>query len=119
MAFPDNFDSSKYEFLSRVSYKGVSYQKNFYVVLNSVEDSSDLIIGRIKFILIDCENHISFLLEEKRATNTYQGYYTIENLSEKIYRYHVHEDLVDYYPLPSYKFSAHECIILKHSNLFM
>lgn len=116
---PEDFDIRSYEFLSSVVVQGTAYETNSYLILDSFEDTTDLLVGRIDSIMLDSANQISFILEEKVASNTMDGYYKIENASDPKFRHMFHKDLLDYYPLPAYNFGGNLCITLKHSVLCM
>ncbi|XP_034231743.1 uncharacterized protein LOC117639894 [Thrips palmi] len=115
---PANFSWNTVEFLSKVLVKGTSYEIGYYLVLDSSE-ASNLIVGRISHIMLDELNEVSFLLEEKEAVNSFNGYYKVEDMATPLYRYQRHKDLCDYYPLPIYQFLGASCLTLKHSVICM
>lgn len=116
-AIPHDIIVSKTEVMDMVTVKGIKYEKGFYVVLNQ-EGTSDLLVGSIDMIILTSSNTVSFLLEEKIARNTFNGFYTIEKPALHSRQHYCHkyvQDLLDYYPLPSYAFQGDECLVLKHS----
>lgn len=115
---PDKLSFSTTEFLNKVLVKGTSYETGDYLVLDSSE-GSNLIVGRIAHILLDEFNDVSFLLEEKEAINSFQGYFKIEDMTTPSFRFQRHKDLCDYYPLPAYTFLGALCLTLKHSVVCM
>lgn len=115
---PEKFSSINILSLKSISVKGILYRINEYLLLDSL-DSTSLVVGRVAFILLNNANNVAFVLEETVARNSYQGYYELEKMSKKSYRYLSHEDLPDFYSLPAYKFSDVSCLTLKHSAVFM
>lgn len=119
-ALPDDFNFDGVDSLDSVKVKGTCYQKGLYLVLAGNEENSNLIFGEIDMILLDGKNNVSFVLKEKEGINSFNGYYKIIEASKLKYHHIFHKNLIDYYPLPAYKYSGHpECISLKHSVLCM
>lgn len=119
-AIPAHIKSSKQEVMNSVTVKGTKYEKGFYLILDHDKEESDLIVGAIDTILLSSENKVSFLLKIKKAQNSFNGFYIVERpgpTSRKRYEFKLVEDLVDYYPLPSYNLQGDECLVLKHSSV--
>ncbi|KAK3928351.1 Zinc finger protein 136 [Frankliniella fusca] len=113
-ALPDNFNPANYEALNVIRVKGTEYKVGFYVALSSSMLSTSLQMGKIDTILLDSSNHVQFLVKSVEAFNSFEGYYVVSETKAgfKLIR---HEELTDYYPLPSYVLQGKECISLKHS----
>lgn len=113
--FKGGFDAERTEALDSIVVKGIEYKKGLHLVLNSNMDSSSFEVGCIDLIFLDDSNNVSFLLEVKEAVNSFQGYYCLQSPSVASFKLTRHEDVNDYYPLPSYYLRGHECLSLKHS----
>lgn len=77
----------------------------------------DLQVGRIKQILVTPNDSIYLVLEVHTAESSWCGYYVIK--TQETSRVINIKDLPDYFPLPSYLVNGKNCIVLKHSTIFM
>ncbi|KAK3932682.1 Zinc finger and BTB domain-containing protein 17 [Frankliniella fusca] len=113
-ALPENFNPSQYEVLDTIKVKGTEYKTGYYIPLNSSMLSTSLQVGKTDIILLDSSGCVCFLVQSMEAENSFQGYFTI-NSNKISFQLLKHEELNDYYPLPSYEVTGKKCITLKHS----
>jgi len=119
-ALPSDFNFDGVETLDSITVKSTCYRKGLYVVLAKEEETTNLIFGEIDTILLDAENKVSFILKEKLGINSFNGYYKLQDIHKLKYQHVLHQNLIDYYPLPAYTtLHRDECITLKHSNVLM
>lgn len=117
MAFPPDFDWSDAEELKRVSVNGIDYCKDYYFVLGS--QGTDLAVGCIERILLQkSSSRVLFLVQEKLAENSCNGYYIIQK-NGLGFKLTTISDLPDYYALPAYDLGGHDCLSLKHTVITM
>ena len=77
--------------------------------------NSNLIVGEILLVLYNGQS-VKFVLKICSGINSNLGYYCIDN--DKQFGAILHQDLVDYYPLPAYEFQNEQCLTLKHTSPF-
>ena len=105
---------------NKVKVRGILYETNFYLILDSI-GFSNLKVGCIMKILYDpSTDFVAFLMRVKKATNSFNGYYIItEEPGEEDYCLIPLNNLLDAYALPTYEFQGEACITLKHSVICM
>ena len=98
---------------AQVSIRGTNYKTGYAVILEQGKVVTDLCFGVIKVILIDKDDTVHFVVEEKVCE--YQPHLQTYKLKETCGCKCVRAtDLVDYLPLFLYNFKESRCVILKH-----
>lgn len=121
-ALPDDLDVDQVESLQAVIIKGIKYEVGSYLIVGS-HGLCDLTVGCINMILLTDSNSASFILEQKKGTNSFQGYYSLSKFTDDektgTFIQKSLDNLPDYYPLPSYDYCGSQCLSLKHSVICM
>ena len=118
--FPKDFKFEETECVEWATFKGIKYQTQDVLVIGS-DDGVHLNVGCIDKIIVAGEEKLLFLLEQRTAINSFNGYYHVKKNPASVQTHTLKhlDDLPDYYPLPLYDFSGKECISLKHSIICM
>lgn len=97
-----------------IVYKGTSYKKGNFLVSKNDEAIE---FGELLIILIQNDDTEYFVMEVHKAD--YHSEYHLYSVTKRNTRLQCLNinDLVDFYPLPSYIFNGHQVIPLKHSVL--
>lgn len=99
-----------------IEFKNTCYKTDMWMVIDKVA-IINLQVGRIKQILVTPNDSIYLVLEVHTAESSWCGYYVIK--TQETSRVINIKDLPDYFPLPSYLVNGKNCIVLKHSTIFM
>lgn len=96
-----------------IVYKGTSYEKWFFVSKN--DEFIEFV--ELLIMLIHNDDTVYFVIEIQKAD--YHSEYHLYSVTKQIRRLQCLNinDLVDFYPLPSYNANGHQVIPLKHNVL--
>lgn len=99
---------------TEIQYKGTSYKKGHFLVSKNDESME---FGELLIILIQNDAAVYFVMDIHKAD--YHSEYHLYSVTKQSTRLQClnMNDLVDFYPLPSYIVDGHQVIPLKHSVL--
>lgn len=97
-----------------IVYKGTSYKKGHFLVSKNDESIE---FGELLIILIHNDATVYFVMELQKADyHSEYHLYSVTKQSRRLQCLNI-DNLVDFYPLPSYHVNGHQVIPLKHSVL--
>jgi len=97
-----------------IQYKGTSYKKGLFLVSKNDESME---FGELLIILIQNDSAVYFVMDiHKTDYHSEYHLYSVTKQNARLQCVNIN-DLVDFYPLPSYIVNGHQVIPLKHSVL--
>ena len=108
------FDENNTTVSTNIQYKGTSYEKGNFLVSKNDESME---FGELVIILIKMEAAVYFVIDVHKADYLSEYHmYPVTKQSTRMQCLNIN-DLVDFYPLPSYIVNGLQVIPLKHSVL--